>query len=389
MSPSPISLILVSYSYPPVLGGSEVEAQRVCGELIRRGYRVRVLCAGLPAMPEAAEWTDPEGVPVRIFGHGHAPPLLDRIFALGVAWKLWKRRKEYDLVYFLMQGLHLATGMPTARLLGKPFVMKVSGSDQITRMGQSWMGRLELRWLRKWTRRLMILNPGMAAEATAAGFLPEQLCWMPNPVDSSLFAPCQPARRSVQRAGLGIAPEALVAIYVGRLAPEKQLASLLGGFAGVARQFPDAMLVLVGDGPEREGLRSRAAALGLEAQIRFAGQLEIPEVCRWLQVSDVFALVSSREGFPCSLTEAMSTGLPSVVSAIPASMQLIEDGVHGLHAAVKDETAIAGAMARLFSDGGLRARMGEAARARAMENYSTAKVVDRYEALFAEVLGAR
>jgi glycosyltransferase involved in cell wall biosynthesis len=381
MSVRPISLLLVSYSYPPVLGGSEMEAQRVCAALLRRGYRVKVLCAGLPAMPNAAEFTDPAGVPVRVFGRGAAPPRLDRLFALGVAWTLWKERRDYQLVYFLMQGLHLASGLPVARLLGKPIVMKVSGSSLITAMLQSFLGRLELRWLRKWARRVMILNPGMAEEAAAAGLRPEQLLWMPNPVDTSEFAPCSPMDRADLRTRLGVPAGAPVVLYVGRLAPEKELGSLLGGFAATAERFQEALLVLVGDGPDRETLQS-----GAGPRVRFTGRLGIPEVCQWLQASDVFALVSSNEGFPCSLTEAMSAGLASVVSDIPANLQLIDDGVHGLHTALKNEASIADALVRLFSDPPLRARMGEAARRRVIENYSTAKVLDRYEALFTEAV---
>ena len=389
MSAPPISLLLVSYSYPPVLGGSEMEAQRVCGELVRRGYRVKVLCAGLPAMPHAAEFADPGGVPVRILGRGCESGRLDRAFALGVAWTLWKERREYRLVYFLMQGLHLAAGLPVARLLRKPVVMKVSGSSLITAMRGSFLGRLELRWLRKWVPQVMVLNPGMADEAVAAGLRPEQLRWMPNPDDTTEISPRGPAERLELRAGLGVPAGAPVAIYVGRLAPEKELGSLLGGFAAVARQFPAALLVLVGDGPESGRLQARAASLGLGALVRFTGRVTIPEVRQWLRVSDVFALVSSNEGFPCSLGEAMATGLPSVVSGIPANLQLIDDSVHGLHAALRDETSIAEALARLFSDPALGARMGEAARRRVIENYSTGKVVDRYEALFAEALGGK
>jgi glycosyltransferase involved in cell wall biosynthesis len=389
MSAPPISLLLVSYSYPPVLGGSEMEAQRVCAELVRRGYRVKVLCAGLPPMPDAAEFTDAGGVPVRVIGRGCVPPRLDRVFALGVAWTLWKERREYNLIYFLMQGLHLATGLPVARALRKPMVMKVSGSSLITAMRGSFLGRLELRWLRKWAPQVMILNPGMAEEAVAAGLGAEQLRWMPNPVDTAEFAPCPAARRAQLRARLGVAADAPVAIYVGRLAPEKELGSLLGGFAAAVGRFPGALLVLVGDGPEGEGLRARAGALGLGERVRFTGRLAIPEVCEWLQAADVFALVSSNEGFPCSLTEAMSAGLASVVSGIPANTQLIDDGVHGLHVAVRDEAAIGDGLARLFGDPALRARMGVAARRRVVENYSTGKVLDRYEALFREALGRK
>ena len=181
------SVLVVSHSYPPVLGGSEIEAQRVCSALLRRGHKVTVLCAGGPPMPDVSFWIDPAGVPVRIYGRHRLTR--DYAFALGVARTLLRERRRYQIVYFLMQGLHLAAGLPVARLLGKPVVMKVSGSGITTSMRGSWLGRLELRFLRRWARRVMILNPGMAEEAAAAGLDPDRLLWMPNPVDTDEFAP--------------------------------------------------------------------------------------------------------------------------------------------------------------------------------------------------------
>jgi len=61
-----VRVLLISDSYPPVLGGSEVEAQRVSAALIRRGHSVHVLCAGGPPMPDVRDWVDPAGVPVSI-----------------------------------------------------------------------------------------------------------------------------------------------------------------------------------------------------------------------------------------------------------------------------------------------------------------------------------
>ena len=153
-----------------------------------------------------------------------------------------------------------------------------------------------------------------------------------------------------------------------------------------AQSVPDALLILVGDGPDRGALTEHAARLGLASRVRFTGRQTIPQVLQWLQAADVFALVSSLEGFPCSLVEAMSAGLPAVVSDIPANLQLVDAGVHGLHARMGDEAAIAAALERLLSDPELRARMGEAARRRVIENYSTEKVVERYESLFHEAL---
>jgi glycosyltransferase involved in cell wall biosynthesis len=384
----PVSLLLISYSYPPVLGGSEIEAQRVCAGLIRRGHRVKVLCAGAPPMPDAAEWTDPYGVPVRMFGRRDTP-WRDHLFAAGVAGTLWQERRNYDLVYFLMQGLHLAAGLPVARALRKPVVMKVSGSNLITSMGQSRLGRLELGWLQRWAHRTMILNDGMEKEALAAGFRREQLLRMPNPVDAEEFSPASPETRATLRERLGLPANAPVALYVGRLAPEKELFTLLKAWGMASRSIPDARLVFVGDGPDREALTALATELKIAASLRLTGRQSVEEVRDWLRAADVFTLVSSHEGFSCSLAEAMSAGLPSIVSDIPANAQLIDQEVHGLHTRAGEERSVADALIRLLRDRCLRAAMGAAARRRVLENYTLEKVLDRYEELFAEALEGR
>jgi glycosyltransferase involved in cell wall biosynthesis len=226
----------------------------------------------------------------------------------------------------------------------------------------------------------------MAEEARAAGLEPRRLLWMPNPVDTDAFAPCDGGRRQEMRARLGIPSEAAAVIFSGRLAPEKELSSLIGAFQTVIRRMPDALLILLGDGPSRASLEERAGQLGLSANVRFAGNQPAAGIPGWLQAGDLFTLVSSNEGFPCSLVEAMSAGVASVVSDIPANAQLIDSGVHGLRVPVGDEAGIAEAILRLLGDPEARARMGTAARRRVVENYSTDKVVDRYEALFDEAL---
>src|SRR5580700_10039481 len=167
---APSSLLLVCHSYPPVIGGSELEAQRVCAALIRRGYRVTVVCAGGDPMPPLRDWIDPQGVPVRIYAGRWNGRMKDIVFALRTAGMLLWERRNYQLVYFLMQGLHLAAGLPTAKFLGKPILMKVGGSNVIPLMARSFYGRTELRCLRKWAFRVMILNQGMREEALQQGF---------------------------------------------------------------------------------------------------------------------------------------------------------------------------------------------------------------------------
>jgi glycosyltransferase involved in cell wall biosynthesis len=384
-SRAPLSVVLVCHSYPPVIGGSELEAQRVSSALTRRGYRITVVCAGGDPMPPVRDWIDPAGVRVRIYAGRWKGAVKDIVFALRVAGMLIRERRNYQLVYFLMQGLHLALGLPVARFLAKPIVMKVGGSGVIPLMERSRAGRLELRWLRKWAYRVMVLNDGMRAEAIRAGFPDGQLHWMPNPVDTDTFAPAGERRRLELRARFGLPAKAPVVLYVGRLAPEKLLPTLLDAFALALPEAPAAVLVVAGDGPLRTALQQQANRLRLPAEhIRFAGLVDPSEVHLWYQAADVYALLSSKEGFPCALLEAMSAGVASVVSDIPGNRQLIDDGQHGLRVPVEDAPATAAALVRLLADDALRGRMGEAARRRVEDNYSLAKIADRYEDLFEE-----
>jgi len=388
-SAGPVRVLLISDSYPPVLGGSEIEAQRVSAAMIRRGHQVQVLCAGGPPMPDVRDWVDPMGVPVSILTRRSRGVQKDRIFACEIAWALWSRRNSYDVVYFLMQGLHLAAGLPVARFLGKPMTVKIAGSNVIPQMRRHRAGRWELDWMQKWQVPVMILNDGMVEEGLADGFRREQLVWMPNPVDIDEFRPAHAGEAASWRKSHGIPVEKPVAIYVGRMSREKGLRELLRGFAQAVRVAPEALLLMVGDGAMRPELEALAQELGLSPeQIRFVGRVDAKEIPFWLRASDVFALTSPSEGFACALLEGMSVGLSSVVSAIPANLQLVDEGVHGLTAAFDDEQTIGSAFVQLFRDPQLRERMGSAARQRVVENYSTDRVVERYEALFARMMSA-
>jgi glycosyltransferase involved in cell wall biosynthesis len=97
-------------------------------------------------------------------------------------------------------------------------------------------------------------------------------------------------------------------------------------------------------------------------------------------------LVSPNEGFSCALAEAMASGLASVVSDIPANSQLVEESIHGSLVPAGDIAATAAAFVRQASDFSATQEMGARARQRVVDHFSTDRVVDQYEALFAEIM---
>jgi glycosyltransferase involved in cell wall biosynthesis len=206
---------------------------------------------------------------------------------------------------------------------------------------------------------------------------------MPNPVDTDQFRPGSPAEVAELRRKAEIPETAPVVVYTGRLAPEKNIPDLLHAFKLVLCRVPEALLVVVGDGPLKADLESLAASLGLfRNEVRFIGSVPIAEVSQWLRLADVFALLSPSEGFSCSLAEAMAAGLPSVVCDIPANTQLVEPGVHGYLVPAGDPAAAAEAMLPLLWDAALRKRLGEASRRKVQENFAASHIAERYEKLF-------
>ena len=379
------SVLLVCHSYPPIIGGSEIEAQRVCAGLIRRGHRMEVICCGGGPMPVASRWTDPFGVPVRMYGKAPGKAA-DYQYAAGVVWTMLQNARQFDLIYFLMAGVHVAAGVPVARMLGIPSIMKFAGSNDLQDALHCTIGPLEVRAIQQWCERTIILNEAMLDEAVAAGFDRQRLLWMPNPVDTDLWRPPSPEEKKELRHRLGLPADARIIIFVGRLVPVKELPFLVDGFAAAAAGDPGAHLVIVGDGPMRAEITDRVASFGLSSRVTFAGSIAPNDTRFWLQASDIFTLVSAREGLPVSLIEAMAAGLPSAVTNIPAITQLITDGHNGLCVPPRDAAALGNAFLRLLGDEGMRTRFGAASRPIAVSRYSLNHVLDCYEELFSEIL---
>ncbi|NPA07202.1 MAG: glycosyltransferase family 4 protein [Chloroflexi bacterium] len=203
---------------------------------------------------------------------------------------------------------------------------------------------------------------------------------IPNGVDLTAFTqPVQP----VAREQWGIGPEHVVVMYVGRLGPEKNLPFLLRAFWGMAQVYPQAHLVLVGDGPERENLQDRVQHMRLTDRVHFAGMVPYEDVPRYLAAADIFATASDTEVHPLSVIEAMASGLPVVGVRSPGVGEVVEHNRTGL-LVEKDVAAFASALGRLVGDGALRRRLGEQARQAASAfdiRHTTRALVSEYERL--------
>jgi len=149
------------------------------------------------------------------------------------------------------------------------------------------------------------------------------------------------------------------------------------------RDRPNVELIVAGDGPERENLITQAERLGIISKVRFLGHVADIN-CRIVN-SDIFVHASEIEGMSNAVLEAMTLGLPSVVVDAPGVTECHLDGETGF-VVERMPQAMAARLVTLIDDAELRLRMGTQAKKRVQEQYSITANVDRYHALYAELL---
>lgn len=190
--------------------------------------------------------------------------------------------------------------------------------------------------------------------------------------------------RAEERTKLGIPSDQTILLYVGRIAREKSLPTLLEAVAQVFREIPTARLWLVGDGPYRTECAEIVRRLGIGDRVRFVGFVPRDEVDRFYAASDLFVFSSITETQGLVVQEAMQYGLPAVVSIGGGAGASIVDGMNGF--LVKhDSEALADSILKVLRDPILHARLSEGA-SRSVQAYTSAEMAKRVVGVYRQVI---
>jgi glycosyltransferase involved in cell wall biosynthesis len=169
---------------------------------------------------------------------------------------------------------------------------------------------------------------------------------------------------------------------VGRLRFEKGQKVLLHAMSAVIRKCPDAMLLVVGGGPDLEDLKMTAERLDIQDYIIWLGMKTPDEVWQLYSIMDIVAVPSFFEGFGLVAAEAMAVGKPVVVSKVDGLCEVIEDGVTGYLVPGNDEQALAGVLIQLLNNPALAKSMGENGRDRVSRLFSMERFSDSIRAIY-------
>ena len=192
------------------------------------------------------------------------------------------------------------------------------------------------------------------------GFPAGKLKTIHNGISVSTFVPSESQGFEVRKK-LGLGQDEFVLVCVARLSEQKGIEILLEVMGRVLRKGIECKCILVGDGPVRRQLVEQAGTIGLSGHVFFEGFQE--DVRPYLQASSTFILTSHREGLPLSILEAMSCGLPSIVTNVGGNAEAITHQIHGLVVPPGSVEAVADAIAYLATHPEERRRMSSLARA--------------------------
>ncbi len=356
------------------VGGAEVLAARLARRL-NHSYRFVFVC--LDELGSLGEELRRDGFTVEVLDRR---PGVDIGFALRLARFL--RRQRVDL-------LHAHQYTPffyslTARWLGwrVPVLFTEHGRHfpDYRRPKRVVANRLLLG------RRDRVVGVGRAVREAIIrneGIPAQRVEFVYNGIDLAPYANGSESSAQV-RQEMGVGPNDLVLIQVARLDYLKDHATAIRTLQRIAALRPEARLVLVGEGPERDKIEQEVRDRGLSEHVRFLGlRTDIP---RLLRAADVFLLTSISEGIPLTLIEAGAAGIPVVSTDVGGVGEVVERDVTGLLASSGDDASLANHVLRLAEDRALQRSMGAAGRQRAYRLFSEEQMHAGYLRLYREMI---
>ena len=220
----------------------------------------------------------------------------------------------------------------------------------------------------------------------------EKIIVFPNAADVQRFRP-YPETRSELRASLKVNSNPLI-VFVGNFYVWHDITTLLNAFSQVRVTCPDARLILIGDGSQRQAMMSLADEMGISNAVQFPGIMAHDEIPRMLGAADIAVapypkMVHEMWLSPIKLFEYMASGIAIIASGIGQLTDVVKDGYNGLLVPPGDTSAMASAMKKLIEDSDLRSQLGQHARDDAVNKYSWERYISNLEHVFAGVVAGK
>jgi glycosyltransferase involved in cell wall biosynthesis len=368
---------MVIQRYLPHLGGAERQLKQLAPRLRAGGYEVCVLTRHEKGLLRYEEIDD---VPVYRLPSLGPKALAGRTFTVAAVAQLTKLRPDIVHAHEILTPASIA--VLSKRINKHPVLLKIlrsGGRGDIYKLKRRPFWQSYFKNLKNNVDAFVVISHEIDGELSSLGVAPEKRVFLPNGVNTEHCQPVSEERKIKLRAELSLPLQVPVVVYVGRLVPEKRLDLLLKIWQKIRSHTPNALLLLVGEGPEEQRLRDLHIG-----GAQFTGQVQ--DALPYLQAADLFVLPSSTEGLSNSMLEAMSCGLPVLATTVGGAPDVIEHKQSGFLIPPDDGDALQHGLETLLGDATLRFALGSNARSRILADYSLDSVAERLAALYDRLL---
>ena len=383
LAPAPeLRIAIVTETYPPEVNGVAMTTGRMLDGLMRRGHRILLVRprqhpAEHPQSSRLLSETLVRSIPLPRYAG-----LRVGLAATASLARLWTHERPH-IVHVVTEGPLGRSALAAARRLRIPAssAFHTNFHSYSKHYGFGLLKPALSAYLKRFHNQAactFVPTHQLQAQLAQEGY--RALKVVARGVDSDLF---MPARRSAAlRTRWGATDEDLVVLYVGRLAPEKNMPLVLSSFERIQRAVPSARLVLVGDGPQRAELEKSYP------QHVFAGMRHGEDLAAHYASGDLFLFPSLTETFGNVTLEAMASGLAVVAYDYAAGREHIEHRRNGMLAALDDAEEFRRLAVDVATDPALRNRLRRGARMTA-SRIDWERVVDGLASALSELAAVR
>ena len=371
-------IVLVTETFPPEVNGVAMTNQRLVRGLIERGHTILLI---KPARHDAIPSSDSALQIYQVFGIP-IPNYAGLKLGLPRPGQLKSRFEMFgpDLVHVATEGPLGFSALRAARQLGVPVssTFHTNFQDYCADYGAAFLGRAMmayLRWFHNACALTTVPDPSLIKRLEADGV--KRLEMLGRGADTARFNPTK--RSAALRHSWGADDETPVAIYVGRVAAEKNIPLTIRAWEAARAHTPHLKLIVVGDGPILKKLKRTYP------EVHFAGMRYDEDLAEHYASADIFLFASTSETFGNVVVEAMSSGLVVLTYNYAAGKQFIKTAQNGYLAPLNDSTAFISLTSKIIATPSQWPKIRKAARLTA-ESYPWSRTIDRFANLLENVV---
>jgi len=345
----------LSWEFPPrVVGGIARHCEGLAKALVQQNHEVHLFTLDFPGSPNYEEM---DGVKVyrtsTELGH---PNFLTWVLLfnhfLTKRMADVSRSVDFDVIH-VHDWLAAFSGISFKHYLKKPMVLTVHSTEIGRAQGLRSPDSFSINGIEWWATyeadRVIVCSQSMKNEIGGHFNLPlDKVDVIPNAIDPTKYQTSVERGSVRQRYGVGYGEKLI--LCVGRLVPQKGIEYFIRAIPSIAKRYPEAKFIIVGEGWSRDILEAEARASGQGRKIQFTGFASDKEVINLMTSADVLVVPSVYEPFGIVALEGMASGVPVVASQVGGLSEVIEHNRTGLFVYPRSPESIAWGIDRVLSD---------------------------------------